>query len=80
MLAATEKLTVPLPLPLAPDVIVKKVAVLLAVQLQPGGAVTRKLPTSPVAAKLWLVGLIEVTQFVPLRKAEIFGYVTLKRP
>ena len=78
--AVIEKLTVPLPVPLAPDVMVKNASVLLAVQLHPAGALTVTLPVPPPAEKFWLAGLIAVTQLVPLRNAEIFGYVTLKRP
>jgi hypothetical protein len=50
VLAPTEKLTVPLPLPLLPEEIVIQFALLAAVQLQPVDAVTTTLPV-PVA---WL--------------------------
>jgi hypothetical protein len=73
LLAATEKLIVPLPVPLAPEVIVRNAAVLLAVQLQAAGAVTVRVPVPPAAEKLWLLGLIDATQLVPLRKPETFG-------
>ena len=76
----TEKFTVPFPAPLEPDVIVIKLSPETAVQLQPPGAVTVKLPIPPELGKFWLVGPSEVTQAVPSKKLAIFGYVTLNRP
>ena len=52
----------PLPEPLAPDVIVMNELLLAAVQLQPACVVTVTLPVPPAAAKLALVGLIEKEQ------------------
>ena len=52
----------PLPEPLAPDVIVMNELLLTAVQLQPAIVVTVTLADSPAAAKLALVGLIEKEQ------------------
>ena len=45
--AATEKVTVPLPFPEAPDRIVTKPELLAAVQAQPGAAVTLTVPVPP---------------------------------
>lgn len=59
VLAATEKLTTPLPLPLAPLVMVRKLALLVAVHAQPLVAVTLMLPVLALALKLWLVKGIE---------------------
>ena len=47
LLALTEKLTVPLPLPFAPPVTCDHPWLLTAVQLQPTGAVTLTLPVPP---------------------------------
>ena len=52
----------PLPEPLAPEVIVMNELLLAAVQLQPACVVTVTLPVPPAAAKLALVGLIEKEQ------------------
>ena len=79
VLPVTEKFTVPVPVPLAPDVIVTKVLGVTAVQLQPPGAVTVKLPLPAELEKVWLVGPSDVTQAEPSKKEEIFGYVTLNR-
>src|SRR5213593_2622883 len=49
----------PLPLPLAPAVIVIKPLLLVAVQLQPAKVDTDMVPVPPVASKLRPVGLIE---------------------
>src|ERR1051326_5551995 len=70
-LLVTEKFTVPFPEPLEPDVIVPKLSLDAAVQLQPPGAVTLKLPGPPVLVKSWLVGPSEVTQVVPSKKGAI---------
>jgi hypothetical protein len=56
---------VPLPEPLAPDVIVMNELLLAAVQLQPACVVTVTLCDPPAAAKLALVGLIEKEQVPP---------------
>jgi hypothetical protein len=56
--AATENWVTPLPLPLAPEVIVIHVALLVAVHAQPVKAVTFTLPVPPLAMKLWVVGLM----------------------
>ena len=55
----------PLPEPLAPDVIVMNELLLAAVQLQPADVVTVTLADPPAAAKLALVGLIEKEQVPP---------------
>jgi hypothetical protein len=57
--AATEKLTVPFPFPLAPPVIVtqEELGLSVAVQGQLLGAVTAKLLVSAAAVKVLLVGL-----------------------
>jgi hypothetical protein len=74
LLDATLNVTVPLPLPLAPEVIVTKLSLLVAVQLHPLGAVTLMLPVPPVALKLWLVGVSAETQLAaPDRKLEMLG-------
>jgi hypothetical protein len=80
LLLPTEKLTVPFPVPLEPDVIVIKLSAETAVQLHPPGAMTLKLPLPPAPVKVWLVGPSEVTQAVPSKYGAIFGYVTLNRP
>ena len=43
-LAAIEKATAPLPVPLAPEMMVSQEALLVAVQLQPARVVTLELP------------------------------------
>ena len=55
----------PLPEPLAPDVIAMNELLLTAVQLQPALVVTVTLADPPAAAKLALVGLIEKEQVPP---------------
>ena len=52
MFALTEKLVVPLPVPLPSEVMANHATVLLTFQLQPAGAVTVKLPLPPAAEKL----------------------------
>jgi hypothetical protein len=59
VLAATEKLTVPLPVPVAPAVMVIQASLLVAVQAQPAAAVTLVEPAPPAAAMVWLAGLME---------------------
>ena len=60
--APTEKATVPLPVPLKPEVIVMNCALLTAVQEQVLAAVTRKVPLPPAAATDWPVGLSDTVQ------------------
>ena len=62
VVAAAVYWTVPLPLPLAPDVIVIHGALLVAVHAQPAAAVTATLPVPPAGATLALVGAIENEQ------------------
>jgi hypothetical protein len=52
-------LTVPLPLPLEPELTVIHEALLVAVQLQPAPAVTVTLADPPDEENDWLVGDIE---------------------
>ena len=60
VLAAALKATVPLPLPLAPEVTVSQdVLLLTAVHAQVLPAVTATLPVPPTAPSDWLVGEIE---------------------
>jgi hypothetical protein len=88
VLAAAVNLTVPVPSPLAPLVIVIQLALLAAVHLQPGSVVTvTGPPVPPSFEKVWLVGemvnvhaeLWEIvtacpaTVMVPLRAAAVFG-------
>ena len=56
VLAAAVKATAPLPLPLAPEVIVSQFALLVAVQRQPPGEVTVTVPVPPAAATFCDVG------------------------
>ena len=56
MLAAAVKLTVPLPLPVLPEVIVIHGELLAAVQVHPVDVVTVTLPVPPVALTFKLVG------------------------
>jgi hypothetical protein len=56
--AAIENATVPLPLPVAPDVIVAQESGVVAVQAQPPGAVTVTVPLPPAAATACDVGAI----------------------
>lgn len=58
MLAATVNVTVPLPLPLAPDTTVVHVAPLVAVHAQLVPLVTVTVPPPPAAPIDWAVGLI----------------------
>lgn len=59
-LAATVKSTLPLPFPLAPDVMVIHVAAVVAVHPQPAGAVTPiGVPAPPALAIDWLAALID---------------------
>jgi hypothetical protein len=58
VLAATDRATVPLPLPLAPLVIVSHDALLVVAQAQPRRLVTATLVDSPAATALIDVGLM----------------------
>lgn len=80
LLAATEKFTVPFPEPFDPEVIVTKLSLGTAVQLQLPAAFTLKLPVPPELVKFRPVGLSDVTQDEPSKKEEILGKVTLNRP
>ena len=63
VLAAALKATVPLPVPLAPDVTVSQDVLLLTpVHAHDAPAVTVTLPVPPAAATDWLAGLIEYEQ------------------
>lgn len=55
VLAATEKLTVPLPVPLAPPVIVIQLSLRTACQSHAAVVVRLKLPVPPAVPKFWLV-------------------------
>lgn len=57
-LAAIWYVTMPLPMPLLPALMVIQAALLTAVQGQPTGKVTVILPLPPAMAKAWLVGEI----------------------
>jgi hypothetical protein len=65
VLAAVEKLTVPLPAPVAPAVTVIQLSLLTAVQLQPVGAVTAVLPVAPPEATDCDVGEIVSVHVIP---------------
>jgi len=58
-LAETEYVTVPLPLPLLPDVIVIQRTLFEALHLQPDGEATLKLPVPPVNINDLLDGEME---------------------
>ena len=65
-LAATVKFTVPLPVPLAPPVMVIQESLFVAVQVQPlPEGVTVKLPVPPAIGKFWLVGDNVKVQLLP---------------
>jgi hypothetical protein len=59
VLALTEKATVPLPVPLAPEVIPIQLLLLLAVQEQVLAVLTDTLPLPAEAPKAFEVGVIE---------------------
>src|SRR5262249_13562738 len=63
--ADTEKFTVPLPVPLAPDVTVIQGKLLTADHMQPADAFTPKLPAPPPAPSDALPGLSENEQVCP---------------
>jgi hypothetical protein len=65
VLAAMLKNTVPLPLPLAPAVIVSQAALLAAVQAHPAGIVTANEPLLPSATALSETGAIVAVQLTP---------------
>jgi hypothetical protein len=84
--AGTLNLTLPLPLPLAPDTIEIQVALLVAVQSQPGAATMMVEFVTPVMGTETLVGVTEVAQpacvtvtlwpemeSVPVRAAPVLG-------
>jgi len=64
LLGAARTVTLPLPEPLAPAVIVSHDAVVVAVQVQSAGAVTAIERVSPPTGDVRLVGLMAVTQGV----------------
>jgi hypothetical protein len=70
--AATVKATVPLPLPVAPDEIVMKVALLVAVQAQPAGAVTGTDPVPPAAPNVVALMVPPVTVQVVVELVGVF--------
>jgi hypothetical protein len=75
VLRATAKLTVPLPVPLAPELIVIHESLLIACQPQPAGAVTLTVPSPPSAVNDCSVGKMvrggfEVVKFT---LAELFA-------
>jgi hypothetical protein len=57
--------TVPLPVPLAPELIVSHEALLVAVHEQPAPAVTATVPAHPADGMLAVVGEIEYVQPLP---------------
>jgi hypothetical protein len=65
VLAATEKITVPFPEPLLPEVTLIHVATLVAVQAHPLAAVTLTLPTPPAFEKFMLSGDAVTLQAIP---------------
>src|SRR5262245_24340617 len=72
VLAATVNCAVPLPLPLAPWLIVMKVALLAAVQLQPVPAVTATVAVPPSGPKLLVLGAAAVTVQLGAAGFEVF--------
>jgi len=60
-------LTVPLPVPLRSELIVMKLALLVAVQLHPLVVITLTLPVPPLASKDWLAGAILNEQAVIIK-------------
>src|SRR6476620_11257132 len=65
VVAAALYATVPLPLPLAPEVIVSHAALLVAVQAHPAALVTGTLPVPPPAGTLAVVAASENAQPLP---------------
>ena len=74
-LAATEKLTEPLPAPLAGGVTVIQLGRLAVstAHVQEGGAPTKKLPLLPAASAVPEVGLIEYVQITALTMFNVMG-------
>jgi len=66
LLAATEKLTLPLPEPLLPPVTVIQLSVVAAVQAQPVGAATASEPVLADAPTVWLAGVSVTVQLTPI--------------
>jgi len=64
-LGVTENPTVPLALPLAPEVIVTHDSPVVAVHGHPAGVVTSTAPDPPLAGIVWLVGESSTAQTVP---------------
>jgi len=62
LLTATEKFTVPFPVPLAPEVTVTNPALLTAVHGQVDVVVTVMLPVPPAGVNDWLGGAIAYEQ------------------
>ena len=63
VLAATEKLTVPLPVPVPPVTVIQDAALLTVLQVpQAPVVVTVTLPVPPAAVIVWLAGEIEKAQ------------------
>ena len=73
LLLATEKVTVPFPEPFDPDVIVTKLELGTAVQLQLFAAVTLKLPLPPAPEKFSPAELSDVTHAVPSKNEAMLG-------
>jgi hypothetical protein len=65
LLGATLKATPPVPVPLAPPVMVIQEALLLASHEQPAAVVTVLLPAPPSASNAWLTGETLYEQLVP---------------
>src|SRR5688572_14578366 len=90
LLAATVKLTVPLPVPDAPAVIVSHSSLLTAPQVQVPPVVTVTLPVPPALGTAWLIGAMvkaqgaswvtvkvrPATVIVPVRRAPVVFDVT----
>lgn len=75
-LAATEKLTTPLPLP-PPEVMLTNGLLLAAVHAQPSGALTMTLPVPPATANDWLLGGARIEYSQPVAEPPA-GCLTLK--
>ena len=73
-------MTVPLPLPLAPLVIVSQLESLVAVQAQPDVVVTAALAVPPAAAIVCVVGDTEKLQGAPLWVTVTVWPATVKVP
>ena len=68
-----EKFTVPFPEPLDPDVMVTKLSLDTAVQLQLPDAVTLKLPVAAAFVKFWEFELSDVTQVLASKNEAMIG-------